>query len=84
GSGGWSSPRPGTDEEKDLPPVQLYDLENDIGETRNLSEQYPDVVVKLTNLLSDYIRNGRSTPGIPQKNDSPANWPQLNWMKNKN
>ncbi len=83
GSGGWSSPRPGAAEEKDLPIFQLYDLENDIGETRNLFGQYPDVVEKLTKLLSDYIWNGRSTPGIPQKNDEPANWPQLIWMKNK-
>src|SRR6185437_14850207 len=36
GSGGWSQPRPGTKEEVGLPAVQLYDLDADIGETKNL------------------------------------------------
>ncbi len=29
------------------PPVQLYDLAQDIGETKNLAEQHPDVVARL-------------------------------------
>ncbi len=80
GSGGWSSPRPNSEEAKNLPPIQLYDLENDIAETRNVYDQSPEVVEKLTRLLSRYIQNGRSTPGIPQKNDEPTDWPQLHWM----
>lgn len=69
GSGGWSQPRPNSAEAKKLPPIQLYDLENDIGETKNLCNEYPDVVKKLSMLLESYVANGRSTPGKPQKNN---------------
>ena len=44
-----------------LPPVQLYDLENDIGETNNLYAEYPDVISRLTSLLESYREKGRST-----------------------
>jgi len=62
GSGGWSDPKPGSPEEANLPPFQLYDLESDIGETRNLYDEYPEEVEELKQLLESYIRNGRSTP----------------------
>lgn len=81
GSGGWSHPKPGSDEEAALPAIQLYDLSSDIGERSNVGEQHPDVVGELKTLLSDYIRNGRSTPGVPQLNTGPAHWPQLHWME---
>ena len=45
-----------------LPLVQLYDLENDIGETNNLYAEYPDVINRLTALLEGYRASGRSTP----------------------
>ena len=44
-----------------LPSVQLYDLENDIGETNNLYAEYPDVISRLTSLLESYRERGRST-----------------------
>ncbi|MFA6291238.1 MAG: hypothetical protein WC637_05615, partial [Victivallales bacterium] len=47
GSGGWSYPVPGTDDEAGMPPVQLYDLEADIGERANLQDKHPDVMAKL-------------------------------------
>jgi len=81
GSGGWSYPRPGRDDMSGLPPIQLYDLENDVGEKINVYDKYPEVVEKLTNLLTAYVKNGRSTPGAPQKNDGPEWWPQLTWIK---
>lgn len=59
-SGGWSDPKPG--KAKDLPPIQLYNLAEDIGETNNLQDKYPDVVKKLTALLEKYKTEGRSTP----------------------
>jgi arylsulfatase A-like enzyme len=72
-SGGWSDPRPGNKNNVNLPPIQLYDLENDIGETKNLYKEHPEVVEKLTKLLEDYVARGRSTPGAPQKNEVPVN-----------
>jgi len=38
-------------------------------------------VQRLGKLLAKYIREGRSTPGVPQKNTGPETWPQLAWMK---
>ncbi len=80
GSGGWSSPKPGKECEG-LPPIQLYDLNADIGERRNVQHEHPEVVAELTGLLTRYVREGRSTPGKPQRNTGPAFWPQLNWMQ---
>jgi len=34
--------------------IELYDLENDPGEKWNISEEYPDVVKKLKNLLDSW------------------------------
>ena len=70
-SGGWSFPRPGTDDEviKTLPGCQLYNMVKDPEETQNVSHKHPAVVKELRALLNEYIRNGRSTPGAPQAND---------------
>ncbi|HEX5025588.1 MAG TPA: arylsulfatase [Agriterribacter sp.] len=72
GSGGWSYPVPKKAEELKLPPIQLYDLETDIAEQKNIAEQHPDVVDKLTALLQQYVDDGRSTPGKREKNDVPV------------
>jgi arylsulfatase A-like enzyme len=69
GSGGWSPPRPGSEAEKDLPPIQLYDLDSDPGETTNVRADHPDVVEHLRGVLSRIIARGRSTPGPDQAND---------------
>ena len=60
-SGGWSSPRP-RDRKKwqDLPKLQLYDLESDPGETKNLVQSHPGVVKELQALLNRYRESGRS------------------------
>ncbi len=73
GSGGWSAPRPGTKEAEALPAVQLYDLAADIGETKNLQAEKAEIVTKLTALLEKYVADGRSTPGVPQQNNTPVN-----------
>jgi arylsulfatase A-like enzyme len=73
GSGGWSTPLPGDPSTLKLPPVQLYDLSADIGETRNLQAEHPEVVGRLTKLLGDYVSRGRSTPGAPQQNTGAVN-----------
>jgi len=81
GSGGWSYPRPGVDDVTGMPPIQLYDLENDISEMKNVQDQYPEVVEELKSLLIKYIEEGRSTPGTPQPNVEKENWPGLGWME---
>jgi len=68
GSGGWSDPKPGKKAERDLPPVQLYDLASDIGEKINVQDRHPEIVASLTKLLEKYAADGRSTPGASQKN----------------
>jgi hypothetical protein len=70
-SGGWSDPKPGSPAAKKLPDSQLYDIKNDIGETKNLQAEHPEEVVRLTKLLEEIIVNGRSTPGSKQANDVP-------------
>ena len=67
GSGGWSAPRPGK-ATKDLPPIQLFDLEADPAEAKNLQAEHPEKVKQLTDLLQSYVDKGRSTPGTIQKN----------------
>jgi arylsulfatase A-like enzyme len=74
GSGGWSYPKPKQALDLGLPMVQLYDLSKDIGEKENLQAQYPDVVYRLSNLLKEYVENGRSTPGKPQANEGVIQW----------
>jgi arylsulfatase A len=71
GSGGWTSPRDFEAIEQGLPAVQLYDMESDIGERRNLQAEHPEVVQRLTGRLEEYIANGRSTPGLKLSNDVP-------------
>lgn len=83
GSGGWSSPTPQEAKELDLPPIQLYNLETDIGERNNVVDQYPEIVEELTKLLRDYIRNGRSTPGESQEYVVTEKWTGLDWMKGR-
>jgi arylsulfatase A-like enzyme len=69
GSGGWSEPRPGRADLSKMPPVQLYNLADDPGETNNLQARHPDRVAKMKEMLSQIINNGRSTPGPRLKND---------------
>ena len=49
--------------------VQLYNLDNDIGETTNLAAEKPELVAEMRALMERLIADGRSTPGIRQKND---------------
>lgn len=73
GSGGWSDPRP-REALKDatLPPVQLFNLAIDPGETDNVQDQHPEMVKDLTKRLVEAISRGRTTEGTPQENDG---WP---------
>lgn len=57
-SGGIREPEPGE------PEGQLYDMESDSGEQNNVYHQHPEVVDKLTFLLKQYKRSGRSAPKL--------------------
>ena len=48
---------------------ELYNLQNDLSETKDVADANPDVVERLTTLMRRYIAEGRSTIGAPQKND---------------
>jgi hypothetical protein len=70
GSGGWGSPSDEGALKKGLPETQLFDLNADIGEMRNVCAQHPDVVEQLKTWLEKTIFNGRSTLGTRQLNDA--------------
>lgn len=53
----------------------LYDLATDIGETRNVAADHPEVVQRLTALMKRFIANGRSTPGAAQPAEAGVTWP---------
>lgn len=69
-SGGQSDPKPGSKQAQALPETQLYDLESDMGETKNVQAEHPEVVARMTKALEQIIAEGRSTPGAKQSNDA--------------
>ncbi len=50
--------------------VELYNMDDDKSETTDVSEKYPNVVKRLTALIEKQVKEGRSTPGAVQKNDT--------------
>ena len=48
---------------------ELYNLDEDLGETMNVAPLHPDRVKAMQAAFEKLIRAGRSTPGAPQKND---------------
>ena len=81
GSGGWSDPRPGSDLEVDLPRFQLYDLETDPGETKNIIDDHSELANEMIQLLTRQIESGRSTPGQEQSNDLySGQWSQIDFF----
>ena len=54
-SGGWSST-----EITEGPPMQLYNLDEDIGEQNNLFDSMPGKIHEMQSLLEMYKREGRS------------------------
>ena len=49
--------------------VQLYNLADDIGETKNLAGEQPERVAQMKLLMEKLITDGRSSNGTKQKND---------------
>ena len=54
---------------------ELYDLKNDLSETKNFASESPEIVAKLTALMKRYIAEGRSTPGAKQLAEPRVKWP---------
>lgn len=50
---------------------ELYHLQDDLSETKNVAAAHPEVVKRLTGLMQKFIADGRSTPGPAMKNDKP-------------
>jgi arylsulfatase A-like enzyme len=71
GSGGWGKPNDPAAKKQGLPDVQLYDLNTDPGETKNIAAEDPERVNRLRTILEQMIADGRSTPGPKQTNDAP-------------
>jgi hypothetical protein len=51
---------------------QLFDLADDLGETKNIAAEQPRIAGELAAHLQKLIDDGRSTPGAAQKNDVPV------------
>lgn len=49
---------------------ELYNLQSDLSETKDLAAANTEQVKKLTELMKKYISDGRSTAGAPQKNNA--------------
>ena len=52
--------------------VQLYNMKDDPGETKNLELEHPEVLKELVDDLAKAFRDGRTTPGEKQSNEG---WP---------
>jgi arylsulfatase A-like enzyme len=84
GSAGWSYPTNWqiNNQKLDLPDMQLYNLKDDIGETKNLIAENPEKATALKNTLKKLILEGRSTPGAEQQNDAMEGWKQIETIIN--
>ncbi|MFP6901552.1 MAG: arylsulfatase, partial [Opitutales bacterium] len=60
--------------------AELYDLFVDPSEEKDLAKAHPEVVEGLTERITAIVRQGRSTEGSKQPNDTPP-WSDLGWMK---
>jgi arylsulfatase A len=61
--------------------VELYDLSNDLKETKNLVKERPSLVEEMTRELRSIVQNGRSTEGPVAENTGGQWWSQLPWPK---
>lgn len=79
GSGGWSYPDPQDvkNENLELPPLQLFNLKEDLEESKNLITEFPDKAAELKAALKKIIPDGRSTSGESQENDGMDGWKQI-------
>lgn len=66
GSGGWSERVHASYPSQ---PMQLYDLDADIGQQNNVADQHPQRCAEMQSILDTLIDRGRSTPGPQLNND---------------
>ncbi|TWT57831.1 Arylsulfatase [Thalassoglobus neptunius] len=59
---------------------ELYNIREDPGEQHDLLAEHPEIASRLTSAITEIVENGRSTPGVPQKNDT-GYWSDLTWIK---
>ena len=69
-SGGWSSPKE-NQVKAGAPDAQLYNMELDIGEQKNLYDKEHKIASEMLSYLERDVRWGRSTDGPKSKNDIP-------------
>lgn len=62
---------------------QLYDLDSDVSETRNVIDDYPEVAAAMKATLVAHIRSGRSTPGANQPNTGAGIWDAVAWLSDE-
>ncbi|MDR1963501.1 MAG: arylsulfatase [Planctomycetaceae bacterium] len=70
-SGGWSEPKPKSDESKKLPPIQLYNMKTDPAETVNVQEEQTETVQKLRSRLNNEIIPKTKTLSEPKSDNQP-------------
>ena len=72
GSGGWGQPGDDAALKAGLPSIQLYNMQDDIGEKLNIEGNNSEVVTNLVKLLEKFVADGRSTAGPRLTNDVPV------------
>ncbi len=69
GSGGWGGPNDNAARKKGLPEIQLYDMDADETEQKNVYEEYPEVVEELKAELIKLVEQGSTKEGATEYND---------------
>ena len=59
----------------------LINLRDDVGEENNLIKENSDKATELKTIFAKVIRQGRTTPGPPMKNEGPQVWEQIRWIE---
>ena len=57
-----------------MPPVELYNLVEDPGESRNLAEELPKVVAALTARMEDWVSRREAAKGLPNPIHHQPGW----------
>ncbi len=63
--------------------MALYNLKDDVSETKNLYKEKPEMTEQLTTELNMITQNGRSTAGPIQENDGENTGSNFSGLRNK-